>query len=121
MKDLNIKKELKLIAELLYSNGCNGTVYFDPASYDNELDIPSLLIDSDFVWISEFHINEEGDVICIVDNYNNSYSLDFSNLSQGMDDEYFIKIGFDSLLRDVYYETKESSEIGDYELNFILK
>jgi hypothetical protein len=35
------------------------------------------------------------------------------------DDDYFIEIGLDVLLRDVYYETDDSYEIGDYELDFL--
>lgn len=117
---LEIRKELEKIAELLWTNGYEGKVYFDHASYDDELDIPHIDIDGERVWVDRFIINKDGSQFAIYAG-KDTYILDMDAIPSEWDDDYFIEIGLDVLLRDVYYETNESGDIGDYELNFLKK
>lgn len=112
-KTLKIRKELESIARLLWVGGYDGTIYFDHKSYDDETLIPHIDIDGVRVLVSEFTINRDGSQFSIIDTDDNSY------IPEEWDDDYFIEIGLDTLLRDVYYETNESCEIGDYELDFL--
>ena len=117
---LQIRKELGKIAELLWGNGENGVVCFDRSSYDLESDIPHLVIDGKYVIVDTFIINKDGSQFTVCDdNKRDSYTLDMDAIPTEWDDNYFIEVGLDALLRDVYYETKESYEIGDYEMDFI--
>lgn len=117
---MKIHDYLKKIGELLYSNEeYNGRVYFDHKSYDNDNDIPSIIIDDKKVLVEEFHINEDCDFISIYDDNNNLYMLDMNAIPSEWNDDYFEEIGLFNLLQDVYYETSMSYEIGDYELDFI--
>lgn len=115
---LKFRKELEKIAELLWSNGCSGVECFDHKSYDDETDIPHLDIDGERVLVDTFIINRDGSEFTIISG-RDSYILDMDAIPSEWDDDYFIEIGLDTLLRDVYYETSESWEIGDYELDFI--
>lgn len=115
---LKIRKDLRLIAELLWSNGSSGVECFDHKSYEDETDIPHLDIDGERVLVDTFIINRDGSQFTIISG-RDSYILDMDAIPSEWDDDYFIEIGLDTLLRDVYYETAESYEIGDYELDFI--
>lgn len=115
---LKIRKELEKIAELLWSNGNNGVVCFDHKSYDIETDIPHIDVDGERVWVETFLINKDGSQFTIISGMD-SYILDMDAIPNEWDDDYFIEIGLDALLRDVYYETSESGDIGDYELDFL--
>lgn len=117
---LAIRKDLRLIAELLWSNGSSGVECFDHKSYDDETLIPHIDIDGERVLVETFLINRDGSQFTIISGMD-SYTLDMDAISSEWDDDYFIEIGLDRLLRDVYYETAESCEIGDYELDFIEK
>lgn len=117
---LAIRKDLRLIAELLWSNGCNGVVCFDHKSYDDETDIPHIDIDGERVLVDTFNINRDGSQFTIISG-RDSYILDMDAIPSEWDDDYFIEVGLDTLLRDVYYETDKSWEIGDYELDFLNK
>ena len=118
---LTIRKELAMIADYLWANGYNGIIYFDHKSYDDNRDIPHLLIDAELVYVYKFYINREVTLMQITDDENNLYTLDLTALPEEWDDEYFDQIGMFELLQDVYYETTESYEIGDYEIDFLKK
>lgn len=115
---LKIRKELEKIAELLWSNGSNGVVWFDHKSYDIETDIPHIDVDGERVWVETFLIHRDGSQFTICSGVD-TYTLDMDAIPSEWDDDYFIEIGLDALLRDVYYETSESGDIGDYELDFL--
>jgi hypothetical protein len=116
---MEIKKRLIEIANLLYTEDYDGVIYFDHKSYDDDNDIPRLNIDNEIVKVEQFVINRDGTLITIVDDKCYGYTLDMVNLPDGWDDSMFEEIGMFDLIRDVYYETKESWEIGDYESDFI--
>ena len=44
MGHLDIKREGRLLADLLYKNGYNGIICFDDINYDNEEDMPHLWV-----------------------------------------------------------------------------
>lgn len=114
---LKIRKELDKIAELLWDNGNNGVVCFDHNSYDNETDIPHIDVDGERVCVETFLINKDGSQFTICAGID-TYTIDMNDIPSEWDDDYFIEIGLDVLLRDVYYETIVSGDIGDYDLDF---
>jgi hypothetical protein len=118
---LEIRKEINAIAKYLYEIGRNGKVNFDFSSYEDELDIPHLIIDGDVIWIQSFYITEDGSCMGLIADNGDILSTNFDNIPEEWDDEYFELLGLDTLLRDVYYETTESYEYGDYELDFLPK
>ena len=117
-KTLKIRQELDKIAELLWKNGNNGVVCFDHKSYDIETDIPHIDVDGERVLVETFLINKDGSQFTICAG-NDTYTIDMDDIPSEWDDDYFIEIGLDVLLRDVYYETSVSGDIGDYELDFL--
>ena len=117
---MEMRKELESIARLLWVGGYDGTIYFDHKSYDDETLIPHIDIDGERVLVDTFIINRDGSQFTIISG-RDSYILDMDAIPSEWDDDYFIEIGLDTLLRDVYYETSESWEIGDYELDFLGK
>lgn len=118
-KQSRFKKELSSLSSYLWANEYNGMIYFDHKSYDNNRDIPYLLIDGELVYVVKFYVNRKETLMQITDDENNLYTLDLTALPEEWDDEYFDQIGMFELLQDVYYETTESGNIGDYELNFL--
>lgn len=116
---MTIQKRLKEIANLLWENGYEGRVYFDHKSYDDENDIPRLKICGEIVLVEQFSINKEGDIVSVSDREGNFYSMMITGWSDEWNDSYYESVGLFDLLYDVYYETDESGEIGDYEMDFI--
>jgi hypothetical protein len=112
-------KEIKSIADYLWANEYDGMVYFDHSSYDLETDIPHLLIDGELVYVTKFYINRDATFLEIVDDNNNQYTTKLTDIPEEWDDEYFDSMGMFELLRDVFYETEKSWEIGDYEMDFL--
>ena len=115
---LKIRTELEKIAKLL-NDEYEGTICFDHSSYDDELDIPSIDVDGERVLVEQVFVNEDASVLTIVDSEGNTYTCNFNDIPEEWDDDYFCEIGLDVLLRDIYYETNASYEIGDYELDFL--
>ena len=113
-------EELSRMASYLWANGYDGKIYFDHKSYDDNRDIPHLLIDGERVLVDTFIINRDGSQFTIISG-RNSYILDMDAIPSEWDDEYFEQIGMFELLRDIYYETTESYDIGDYEIDFLKK
>lgn len=113
------KKELSSLSSYLWANDYNGVIYFDHKSYDDNRDIPHLLIDGELVYVVKFYVNREETLMQITDDENKVYTLDLTELPEEWNDDYFDQIGMFELLQDVYYETTESYEIGDYEIDFL--
>lgn len=116
---MEIEKRLKEIASLLWNNGYEGVVCFDHKSYDDEGDIPRIKVGSYMVKVKEFAVSKDGISFSVMDNKWGIYSFAVTGWSDEWADSYYESIGLFDLLRDVYYETTESCEIGDYELDFI--
>lgn len=116
---MRTQKRLTEIANLLWDNGYNGRICFDHKSYDFEGDIPRIKVGGKIVLVSEFIINRPADIISVVGSNGDFFSLCINSISNEWDDDYYESIGLFELLQYVYYETKESFDIGDYELDFI--
>ena len=116
---MEIKKRLAEIADLLYAQDYDGVVYFDHKSYDDENDIPHLKIDDDIVKVAKFVISRDGNTITIVDDKCYAHTLSMDNLPEDWNDATFEEMGMFDLIRDAFYETSASYEIGDYELDFV--
>lgn len=115
MGHLDIKREGRLLADLLYNNGYNGIICFDDINYDNEEDIPHLWVNGNLFIVASFKIDKKGVIVEVWNEENESISIDLNK----HDYEYYDNIGLFTLFQDVYYETKESWEIGDYEMDFL--
>ena len=117
---MKVKEIAKKIADLLYLWEHNkGVIYFGFKTYEDINDIPTLLIDGELIYVDEFRISKNGKKIIIIDDECNEYTLDFDNIPDEWNDEYFDEIGMFELFRDVYYETENSWGIGDYEKDFL--
>lgn len=112
-----IKEIVKKIADLLYNGSVKtGKVWFDSDSYDSEEDIPYLLNDKGkIIRIDWFFVNKEGTKIIVTTELCDEYTLNMSNFTEN-DLE---AIGMYELLSNVYYETNDSYEIGDFENDFL--
>lgn len=116
---MEIRKRLEEIANLLYAQDYDGEIYFGHKSYDDENDIPHLIIDDKRVNVEDFIISRDATKLVIVDDKRFVHTLDMTNLPEDWNDVTFEEMGMFNLLQDVYYETNASWEIGDYELDFI--
>lgn len=90
------------------------TIYFDFKSYDNEDDIPRISDGASWYKVELVRFNEKGDFFEIIAD---KYACGV-NLCDITDDD-AIEMGLYELLSDVYYETEESMELGDYESDFL--
>lgn len=106
------------IANLLYKEDGHyeGVVCFDHKSYDYEFDIPYLIIDGDKKLIDEFRINHDATEIVVISGYD-MFTLFIPTCTFTDDD--FDKMGMLDLLRNVFYETEYSWQIGDFEDDFL--
>ena len=114
----NYKKYFGMMAELLYKedNLYEGVVCFDHKSYDFDIDIPSIIINDEKRLVDEFRINYDATEIVVISG-NDMFTLYIPTCTFTDDD--FDKMGMLDLLRDVYYETEYSFEIGDFEDDFL--
>lgn len=124
---MELREIAKKIADLLWNSGYGGEISFDHKSYDDPNDIPHLYIDGERYNVETFFIgcgglqittyfstpNKEG---CTA--YDFALYEDEDTSAEDIERE-LEKYGFDELLRDVYYETSESYEIGDFEMDFL--
>lgn len=112
-----MRSEIKKLAKLL-----NGrTIHFDHKSYDYAEDIPHLILEGKRVNINSVSIGLNG-LTMEVDTDDAEYGLAFYEEGKWTFadiDKELENIGMDRLLRDIYYETNESYEIGDYEDDFL--
>lgn len=120
---MNTKKIIKKLAELLYKDEgvYDGVVCFDWASYDDENDIPYLIIKGERIKIEEFKVNKEGNIIKVL-RHNDIFLIDEWTLNLDectFTEQDFEDMGMYTFLNDVYYETDYSWEIGDFEMDFL--
>lgn len=113
-----LKKEITAMADYLWSNEYEGKVIFDHNSYDDDRDIPHLFIGGNRILINTFEISRDANKLSIISG-DDKFSIDTDYLIYQMENNVGERIGLFGLLRDVYYETSQSWEIGDYELDFL--
>lgn len=113
---MTIKEIAKKVSELVWTHEYNGVIYFEPSSYDLEEDIPHITIDDKRIIIDEVRFGKHTNDITIVSG-DDSYTLNFDTAPYT--DEEYEDMGMYELLSDTYYNTAESWEIGDFELDFL--
>lgn len=115
---MNTQEIVKKLAELLYKDegAYDGAVCFDWNTYDDENDIPHIIINGERVNIDEFRVNKEGTQISVISG-DDSYTLDL--VTNPFTEQEYEDMGIYTLLNDVYYETGYSWEIGDFEIDFL--
>ena len=114
-------KEIAIKLALL-TNG--KTIIFDHKSYDDANDIPHLMVDGIRFNVETAKFNEYGKFLEVTGSTNmNPCSLagmGFSfNLTAEMIEEECKKMGMYELFSNIYYETNESYNIGDFEIDFL--
>lgn len=116
---------LKYQAKALYRLIGNRTISFDHKSYDYAEDIPHIIHDGRRINVYSVQFIHNGAALCcglddkilcevtikLVNNVCEISDADFEGILQ-------IKC-LDQLFHDIYYETNESGDIGDYELDFL--
>ena len=115
---MNTQEIVKKLAQLLYNEeeGYNGIVYFDWKTYDDENDIPHIIINGERVNIDEFRVNKDGTQISVISG-DDIYTLNLT--TSPFTEQEYEDMGMYTLLNDVYYETDYSWEIGDFEIDFL--
>jgi hypothetical protein len=99
------------------------TIYFDFKSYDNEEDIPHIFDGWTRCDVECVRFNDNGDFFEILTKSVSMgiglYDIEENNLTEEEFEKEAEAIGLYELLSDIYYETEESYEIGDFELDFL--
>lgn len=94
------------------------TIYFDHKSYDFAEDIPHIFDGDKRHNVHRVRFNENGEFFEIItDSY--ACRVDLCDVSEDDFNEEGNAMGLDELLHDIYYETEESWEIGDFEDDFL--
>ena len=94
------------------------TIYFDHKSYDLAEDIPHIFDGDKRHNVHRVRFNENGDFFEIItDSY--ACRVDLCGVLEDDFNEEANAMGLDELLHDIYYETDESWEIGDFEDDFL--
>ena len=110
----------------LLTNG--KTITFDHKSYDDTNDIPHLMVDGIRFNVETAKFNEYGKFLEVTGSTNmNPCSLagmgitfvEDENLTAEMIEEECKEMGMYELFSDIYYETNESNDIGDFEIDFL--
>lgn len=94
------------------------TIYFDFKSYDNEEDIPHIFDGRKRCDVEVVRFNDNGDFFEIITK-SVSMGIGLYDITEEEFEEDANEIGLYELLRDIYYETDKSQEIGDFELDFL--
>ena len=115
---------LKYQAKALYRLVGNQTICFDHKSYDCVEDIPHIILDGRRINVFSVQFIHNGSALCceLDDEFLNEVTIKVVNTDCGMDcvfDRTLNLYGLDQLFHDIYYETDESGDIGDYELDFL--
>lgn len=95
----------------LFARTPNGVVYFDPKSYDNPNDIPTLAGEK----VLEVSLGTDPSLLYVVTESSNGEVVDLND--ERLTDEAYDDIY--ALLSDAYYELPCSYAIGDFELEFL--
>lgn len=125
MKEMNSIKPTNVIVEAARKLAVllkGRTVFFDLKTYDDESLIPSLEENGIRNHVVSATLNSEGDFIEVqfVNGMSAGYGFyEEDGITMDMIEEECEKIGMYGLLSDIYYETPESHEIGDFETDFL--
>ena len=110
----------------LLTNG--KTITFDHKSYDDANDIPHLMVDGIRFNVETAKFNEKGKFLEVTGSTNmNPCSLagmgitfvEDENLTEELIETECKEMGMYELFSNIYYETNESNDIGDFEIDFL--
>ena len=93
-------------------------IYFDFKSYDNEEDIPHIFDGRTRCNVEVVRFNDNGDFFEIITK-SVSMGIGLYDITEEEFEDDANEMGLYELLRDIYYETDESQEIGDFEMDFL--
>ena len=94
------------------------TIYFDFKSYDYEDDIPHIYDGSKRCNVNCVRFNDKGDFFeVITDTF--ACGISFNDTTEDEFDDEASEMGLYQLLKDVYYETDDSVDLGDFESDFL--
>ena len=120
---MNFIDVAKKLAELLDGK----TIYFDHKSYDLAEDIPHIFVDGKRYDVDNATFNADGTFLdlSVIDKTDwsvSGFGIGFYE-EDGLTTEDIERecenMGLDALFHDIYYETEESWEIGDFETDFL--
>lgn len=115
---MRITEVVKKLAELL-----NGrTIYFDLKSYSEDAEPPYLIVYGDRKIVEEVTLNKEGTYLEVSFADGSGGSFDFyaeNDLDIDEIEEECGEMGIYNLLKDMYMETDESFDLGDFEQDFL--
>lgn len=111
---MSILEVAKKVGEL-----CKGrTIHFDFKSYDDENDIPRISDGASWYKVESVRFNEDGDFFEILaDKF--ACGVKLNDMTDKEFEDETNKMGLYELLSNVYYETEESMELGDFESDFL--
>lgn len=120
---MSIIDEAKKLGTLLNER----TIFFDHKSYDELEDIPHIFVDGKRYDVDNATFNADGTFLelSVIDKTNwsvSGFGIGFYEdecTSLEKIERACMKMGLDTLFRDIYYETPESYTIGDYETDFL--
>ena len=116
---MSILEIAKKVANLLKGRA----IYFDFKSYDNEEDIPHIFDGRTRCNVEVVRFNDNGDFFEIITSSVSMgiglYDIEEDNLTEEEFEDGANEMGLYELLRDIYYETDESVELGDFEDDFL--
>jgi hypothetical protein len=99
------------------------TIYFDFKSYDNKEDIPHIFDGWTRCDVECVRFNDNGDFFEILTKSVSMgiglYDIEEDNLTEEEFEKDANEMGLYDLLKDIYYETDESAELGDFEDDFL--
>jgi hypothetical protein len=107
---------IKLAKEILKGR----IIYFDYKSYDNQEDYPHIIVNGERYDIDSVKLSKHGEYMECNGDYKGTgvdytFGISFIELTEDELEE----IGIPALLHDIYYETDESVELGDFEDDFL--
>lgn len=108
------------VAQFLWENGYNGRIIFDFKSYDNPQDIPHIrTLTGKRLPVDSVTMSRDGSrmVVTAIRKDNLPERITVRNRFGSI-----LRLrGIHTLLQDIYYETDESWEVGDFESDFLKK
>lgn len=111
---MSIFEVAKKVANLLKGR----TIYFDFKSYDDENDIPHIFDGKTRCNVEVVRFNDNGDFFEIITE-SVAMGIQLYDITEEEFEKDANEIGLYELLMDIYYETDESQEIGDFEFDFL--
>lgn len=96
------------------------TIHFDHKSYDDGNDIPHIFVNGERYDIDSVKISKNGEYIeCYGDYKGTGVDYTFGISVATLTETEMVGMDIYNFFQDIYYETEESGEIGDFEDDFL--